>query len=120
MVKCFIAFQQAKELTGVEKVHGILGGFHLIGPNAESLLESTIAELVKIEPDVLVPMHCTGWKGIHRISEEFTDAFKSLETQSNPWGFPKASRSEIATQSLHLESVVGRNRSGCVCQSVVR
>jgi 7,8-dihydropterin-6-yl-methyl-4-(beta-D-ribofuranosyl)aminobenzene 5'-phosphate synthase len=66
---------QAKEITGVQELHGILGGFHLIGPNAESLLESTIAELVKIEPDVLVPMHCTGWKGIHRIYEEFADAF---------------------------------------------
>jgi len=66
---------QAKELTGVQKVHGILGGFHLIGPKAESLLESTIEELVKMDPKVLVPMHCTGWKGIHRISEEFADAF---------------------------------------------
>ena len=66
---------QAKEITGVQKVHGILGGFHLIGPKAEALLESTIKELVKMEPKVLVPMHCTGWKGIHRISEEFADAF---------------------------------------------
>ncbi len=66
---------QAKELTGVQKVHGILGGFHLIEPKAESLLESTLEELVKMKPEVLVPMHCTGWKGIHRISEEFADAF---------------------------------------------
>jgi len=66
---------QAKEITGVQKVHGILGGFHLIGPSAETLLESTIEELIKMEPEVLVPMHCTGWKGIHRISEEFADAF---------------------------------------------
>lgn len=66
---------QAKEITDVQKVHGILGGFHLIGPSAESLLESTIEELVKVKPEVLVPMHCTGWKGIHRISEEFAGAF---------------------------------------------
>ena len=31
-----------------------------------------------------------------RYPKEFTDAFKSLETQSNPWGFPKASRSDWA------------------------
>jgi 7,8-dihydropterin-6-yl-methyl-4-(beta-D-ribofuranosyl)aminobenzene 5'-phosphate synthase len=66
---------QAKELTGVQKVHGILGGFHLIGPSAETLLENTIEKLIKLEPKVLVPMHCTGWKGIHRISEAFADAF---------------------------------------------
>ena len=66
---------QAKEITGVKKVHGILGGFHLIGPSADSLLENTMEELTKMEPKVLVPMHCTGWKGIHRISEVFADAF---------------------------------------------
>jgi Fe-S oxidoreductase/nitrate reductase gamma subunit len=31
-----------------------------------------------------------------RYPKEFTNAFKSLETQSNPWGFPKASRSDWA------------------------
>ena len=66
---------QAKKMTGLQRVHGILGGFHLIGPSSEPLLESTVEELVKMEPKVLVPMHCTGWKGIHRISEVFPDAF---------------------------------------------
>ena len=31
-----------------------------------------------------------------RYPKEFTEAFKSLETQSNPWGFPKSSRSDWA------------------------
>ncbi len=31
-----------------------------------------------------------------RYPKEFTSAFKSLETQSNPWGFPKTSRSDWA------------------------
>ena len=31
-----------------------------------------------------------------RYPKEFTEAFKSLETQSNPWGFPKNSRSDWA------------------------
>ena len=31
-----------------------------------------------------------------RYPKELTDAFKSLETQSNPWGFPKATRSDWA------------------------
>ena len=66
---------QAKKMTGVQKVHGILGGFHLIGPSAEPLLEATIEELIKMEPKVIVPMHCTGWKGINRISEVFAEAF---------------------------------------------
>lgn len=31
-----------------------------------------------------------------RYPKEFTEAFKSLEAQSNPWGFPKTSRSDWA------------------------
>ncbi|HIJ50783.1 MAG TPA: (Fe-S)-binding protein [Nitrospinae bacterium] len=33
-----------------------------------------------------------------RYPKEFNNAFKSLETQSNPWGFPKASRSDWAKE----------------------
>ena len=33
-----------------------------------------------------------------RYPKEFTAAFKSLETQSNPWGFPKTSRSDWAKE----------------------
>jgi len=64
-----------KEIAGTETVHAILGGFHLSGPFFEQIIEETIGELKKMEPRVLVPMHCTGWKAIQRFSEEFPDAF---------------------------------------------
>ncbi len=35
-----------------------------------------------------------------RYPQEFVAAFKSLETQSNPWGFPKHSRSDWAAADL--------------------
>jgi len=65
----------AQNLTGTEKVHTILGGFHLSGPYFEKIIEQTIGEFKRINPEVLVPMHCTGWKAIQRISQEFPDAF---------------------------------------------
>jgi len=37
-----------------------------------------------------------------RYPKEFEPAFKSLETQSNPWGFPKNSRSDWATKDLDV------------------
>ena len=43
--------------------------------HAEQLLESTLEELVKMKPEVLVPMHCTGWKTIQRFQKEFSDSF---------------------------------------------
>jgi 7,8-dihydropterin-6-yl-methyl-4-(beta-D-ribofuranosyl)aminobenzene 5'-phosphate synthase len=66
---------QGRQVTGVQEVHGILGGFHLTGATAGPLIDSTIEELVKMEPKILVPMHCTGWEAINRISMVFADAF---------------------------------------------
>jgi Fe-S oxidoreductase len=37
-----------------------------------------------------------------RYPKEFESAFKSLEIQSNPWGFPKNSRSDWATKDLDV------------------
>src|SRR5919107_673816 len=51
--------QQAQEVSGVQKVHAIVGGFHL-GPAPADYLKQVIAEIRKLEPDVLVPMHCSG------------------------------------------------------------
>jgi 7,8-dihydropterin-6-yl-methyl-4-(beta-D-ribofuranosyl)aminobenzene 5'-phosphate synthase len=65
----------AKEIAGVESIHAVLGGFHLSGPFFEQIIEDTIKELKKMKPEVLVPMHCTGWKAIQRFSEEFPASF---------------------------------------------
>lgn len=65
----------AQKLTGIEKVHAIVGGFHLSGPYFEQIIEQTINEFKDVSPEVLVPMHCTGWKAIKQISQEFPDAF---------------------------------------------
>jgi len=65
----------AEKMTGVEKVHTVLGGFHLSGPVFEPIIEETIKELKKMAPEVLVPMHCTGWKAIQRFSDEFPSSF---------------------------------------------
>ena len=65
----------AKKMTGIEKIHAILGGFHLSGPFFERIIDKTIEELKKMAPQVIVPMHCTGWNATHRFSEEFPSSF---------------------------------------------
>ena len=67
--------QYARKMTGIEKIHAVLGGFHLSGPFFEPIIEETIGELKKMGPEVFVPMHCTGWKAIMRFSEEFPSSF---------------------------------------------
>ncbi|MBW1729445.1 MAG: MBL fold metallo-hydrolase [Deltaproteobacteria bacterium] len=65
----------AKKITGIERVHAVLGGFHLSGAFFEPIIEKTIEEFKAIDPKVLVPMHCTGWKAIQRFEEEFPSSF---------------------------------------------
>ena len=51
--------RQAQEVSGIQKVHAIVGGFHL-GPAPMDYLKQVLAEIKKLEPDVLIPMHCSG------------------------------------------------------------
>jgi 7,8-dihydropterin-6-yl-methyl-4-(beta-D-ribofuranosyl)aminobenzene 5'-phosphate synthase len=63
-----------QKITGVEKIHAILGGFHLTGEN-EKLIDPTVAAMKAINPDYIAPMHCTGWNAIHRFAQEMPEQF---------------------------------------------
>ncbi|PIU50249.1 MAG: MBL fold metallo-hydrolase [Desulfobacterales bacterium CG07_land_8_20_14_0_80_52_14] len=65
----------AQKTTREEKVHAVLGGFHLSGPFFEKIHDDTIRELKKMDPEVIVPMHCTGWKAVQRFQKEFSSRF---------------------------------------------
>jgi 7,8-dihydropterin-6-yl-methyl-4-(beta-D-ribofuranosyl)aminobenzene 5'-phosphate synthase len=64
-----------QKVTGTSKVHAIMGGFHLTGPMFDPIIEPTINELKKIGPDIVVPMHCTGWKAISQFAKEMPKQF---------------------------------------------
>ncbi|GJE70536.1 MBL fold metallo-hydrolase [Methylorubrum podarium] len=51
--------RQAQAVSGVEKVHAIVGGFHL-GPAPKEYLTQVVGEIRALEPDVVIPMHCSG------------------------------------------------------------
>jgi 7,8-dihydropterin-6-yl-methyl-4-(beta-D-ribofuranosyl)aminobenzene 5'-phosphate synthase len=51
--------KQAMAVSGVRKVHAVVGGFHL-APHKEEYLRQTMKELVDLDVDYIVPMHCTG------------------------------------------------------------
>ena len=65
----------AQKTTGEQKIHAVLGGFHLSGPFFEKIHEPTVEALKKIDPEVLIPMHCTGWKATQRLQKEFPESF---------------------------------------------
>jgi 7,8-dihydropterin-6-yl-methyl-4-(beta-D-ribofuranosyl)aminobenzene 5'-phosphate synthase len=65
----------AQRLTGVEKLHAVIGGFHLTGPLFEPVIGDTVTALEQLAPEVIVPAHCTGWKATHAIARRLPGAF---------------------------------------------
>ena len=54
--------------ANVGKVHAVIGGFHL-GSAPQAYLQHTLQELGRINPDVILPMHCTGEPFIAMLRE---------------------------------------------------
>jgi 7,8-dihydropterin-6-yl-methyl-4-(beta-D-ribofuranosyl)aminobenzene 5'-phosphate synthase len=54
------AVKQAQEASGTEKVHAVIGGFHIVPPLGDDYIRQTIAAFQEIDPDYLIPAHCTG------------------------------------------------------------
>jgi 7,8-dihydropterin-6-yl-methyl-4-(beta-D-ribofuranosyl)aminobenzene 5'-phosphate synthase len=65
----------AQRLTGVEKLHAVIGGFHLTGPLFEPVIGDTVRALEQLAPEVIVPSHCTGWKATYGIARRMPGAF---------------------------------------------
>jgi 7,8-dihydropterin-6-yl-methyl-4-(beta-D-ribofuranosyl)aminobenzene 5'-phosphate synthase len=52
--------KHAQAITGVEKVHAVVGGIHLAAAS-DALVARTADALGQIQPDYFIPMHCTGF-----------------------------------------------------------
>ncbi|WP_253189267.1 MBL fold metallo-hydrolase [Brevundimonas sp. LM2] len=51
---------RARAVSGIDKVHAVVGGFHLVRPRTEDEARRTVAEFAAIDPTWIIPMHCTG------------------------------------------------------------
>lgn len=62
----------AMKISGVNKVHAILGGFHL-APHAPDYQRQTALAIKELNPDYLIPMHCSGEVFIAIAMQEMGD-----------------------------------------------
>jgi 7,8-dihydropterin-6-yl-methyl-4-(beta-D-ribofuranosyl)aminobenzene 5'-phosphate synthase len=53
------AIEHARAASGVQKVHALIGGFHL-APYQDDYVQRTVAALKDIDLDYVIPLHCTG------------------------------------------------------------
>jgi 7,8-dihydropterin-6-yl-methyl-4-(beta-D-ribofuranosyl)aminobenzene 5'-phosphate synthase len=67
--------RQAQRLTGVERLHALVGGLHLSGPAFEPVIGPTLAALTELAPSLVVPGHCTGWRAQHAMAAAMPDAW---------------------------------------------
>jgi 7,8-dihydropterin-6-yl-methyl-4-(beta-D-ribofuranosyl)aminobenzene 5'-phosphate synthase len=65
----------AREVTGVDQVFVVMGGFHLTGADFEPIIGRTTAALKAFSPRYVVPTHCTGRKATMHIERELPEKF---------------------------------------------
>ena len=66
--------KRAIEVSGVKTVHAVMGGFHL-APHKEEYVRETVAALKTINPDHVIPMHCSGEAFTDIVQQEMPSKF---------------------------------------------
>ena len=52
--------RQAQAASGVQKVHAVIGGFHIVPPLDDAYIRMVLADFKQINPDYLMLGHCSG------------------------------------------------------------
>jgi 7,8-dihydropterin-6-yl-methyl-4-(beta-D-ribofuranosyl)aminobenzene 5'-phosphate synthase len=71
--------KHAQQMMGNNRIHAILGGFHLATEN-NNRIKATINELSKFDPAFIWPGHCTGSKSIRLLKTAFGKRCQRLHT----------------------------------------
>lgn len=67
--------RQARSHSGVEPIYAVLGGFHLTAIRSEQIITQTVEALQQLNPAVIVPAHCTGWRATQRIVQTMPQVY---------------------------------------------
>jgi len=65
----------AREISGIDKIYAVMGGFHLSGADFEPIIEPTTEALKALNPEYVIPTHCTGRKATMHFEKEMPDQF---------------------------------------------
>jgi 7,8-dihydropterin-6-yl-methyl-4-(beta-D-ribofuranosyl)aminobenzene 5'-phosphate synthase len=64
----------AQKISGIDKIHAVMGGFHLINAKPE-VIQNTVADIKAMKPDYIIPTHCTGFEAIVAFGKEMPNEF---------------------------------------------
>ncbi len=65
--------RRAQAVSGIDRVHAIVGGFHLVPPQTKAQALETVAMMQAINPDYIIPGHCSGDVFIAAASQAMPD-----------------------------------------------
>lgn len=67
--------RHALRLTRTDRLHALVGGLHLSGPAFEPIIAPTVDALTSMNPTLVVPGHCTGWRAQHALAAAMPDTW---------------------------------------------
>jgi 7,8-dihydropterin-6-yl-methyl-4-(beta-D-ribofuranosyl)aminobenzene 5'-phosphate synthase len=74
--------RRAQEITGVDKIYALVGGFHL-APAPDEYLAQVMGELKKFDLEHVMPMHCSGQNFIDLAKREMPEKLVLCGTGSS-------------------------------------
>jgi 7,8-dihydropterin-6-yl-methyl-4-(beta-D-ribofuranosyl)aminobenzene 5'-phosphate synthase len=74
--------KRAQEVSGVEKIYALVGGFHLF-PARDDYLRQIMAELQKFDLEHVMPMHCSGQNFVDLAGKEMPEKLVLCGTGSS-------------------------------------
>jgi 7,8-dihydropterin-6-yl-methyl-4-(beta-D-ribofuranosyl)aminobenzene 5'-phosphate synthase len=76
------SLKRAQEVSGVEKIYALVGGFHL-APAPDDYLRQVMAELKKFDLEHVMPMHCSGQNFVDLANKEMPEKLVLCGTGSS-------------------------------------
>jgi len=74
--------RRAQQISGVEKIYALVGGFHL-APAPDDYLRQVMAELKKFNLEHIMPMHCSGENFVDLAQKEMPEKLVLCGTGSS-------------------------------------
>ena len=70
------SLDHARQVTGVDALHGVLGGFHLGHAGiTQQKIDQTVAGLGERGLKLIAPMHCSGFRAQRAVAEALPESF---------------------------------------------
>jgi 7,8-dihydropterin-6-yl-methyl-4-(beta-D-ribofuranosyl)aminobenzene 5'-phosphate synthase len=71
--------KHAMKITGINRIYGVVGGFHLMGATNERI-NKTIAMFQEMDIKLVLGGHCTGFNALSKMADELGEKFICLNS----------------------------------------